>query len=713
MVDFYPQPFAQLCERAFLELEQNGQIFDLPRRSFYRGDPTLDTSVVFQGKAAGTPLGPASGPQSQLVPNIVLSWLAGSRIIELKTVQIMDTLEIPRPCIDAKTIGYNVEWSQELRVEQSLHEYVAGSMLVEILQDANVLEQEDQQQSSGFQLDLSLGYDLAGISSEKICKFLHDIRNAQQIVDELRMQLPPRLARYKDFEFRTNLLHNITLSTFHGCPADEIESIVRFLLFEQGIHMTIKMNPSLYGHERTKHLLHDVMGYTEIKLNEVAFERDIQWDMAVQMVRDLKRDATAADMQLAVKFSNTLEVVNPGGMFEEEIMYLSGEPLHVITSSLASAWREVVPEVPISFSAGVDQKNFADLVACDYKPVTTCTDLLRPGGYARLPKYMARLEKQMKKLEVDCVPDYILAYAGLGRQAAEIALAELRAGDGPDDATLDMLESGLLHAADSPGGLRRFVDARDDQPFLQTLYARAVELAGIANTPRVVEQTQADKRYRHEKTKKEPRKIDSTLTLFDCITCDKCIPVCPNDANFTYELGPMSVSYSNYRWDGNQLEPIEGGTFELEQSRQIANFADYCNECGNCDIFCPEHGGPYIEKPSIFSSQTSYDAHTTHEGFFVQRKGAVDTIIGRLGGREFKLTLEAQRGTFDDGQLELDYDLSSGTPTRCTPRADCPTGHVVDMRRFHQLRALLSGLLKPDLVHYVNIPYLEWGAAAD
>ncbi len=53
---------------------------------------------------------------TSLLQNIVLSWLAGSRIIELKTVQILDELKIPRPCIDATNVGYNVEWSQELKL---------------------------------------------------------------------------------------------------------------------------------------------------------------------------------------------------------------------------------------------------------------------------------------------------------------------------------------------------------------------------------------------------------------------------------------------------------------------------------------------------------------------------------------------------------------------------------------------------------------------
>ena len=112
MAELFPHPFAALVTRIFRELEECGSIFDLPARKFYLGAPGLDLSCRFHGELASTPLGPAAGPQSQLAQNIVLSYLGGGRIMELKTVQIMDELEIPRPCIDMQTIGYNVEWSQ-------------------------------------------------------------------------------------------------------------------------------------------------------------------------------------------------------------------------------------------------------------------------------------------------------------------------------------------------------------------------------------------------------------------------------------------------------------------------------------------------------------------------------------------------------------------------------------------------------------------------
>ncbi len=45
-----------------------------------------------------------------------------------------------------------------------------------------------------------------------------------------------------------------------------------------------------------------------------------------------------------------------------------------------------------------------------------------------------------------------------------------------------------------------------------------------------------DPRYGRERNATAPRKIGRHLQLFDCITCDICVPVCPNDANFTYRI---------------------------------------------------------------------------------------------------------------------------------------------------------------------------------
>ena len=115
MPELRPAPLTDLLRRAYYEPKTQGTLFDLPLREFYRPDLSLDTSVKFHGLPAATPLGPAAGPHDQLAQNVALAWLGGSRIIELKTVQIMDELVINRPCIDVTNVGFNIEWSQELQ----------------------------------------------------------------------------------------------------------------------------------------------------------------------------------------------------------------------------------------------------------------------------------------------------------------------------------------------------------------------------------------------------------------------------------------------------------------------------------------------------------------------------------------------------------------------------------------------------------------------
>ena len=56
---------------------------------------------------------------------------------------------------------------------------------------------------------------------------------------------------------------------------------------------------------------------------------------------------------------------------------------------------ELDGSVPISFCGGADAWNFADLVSDGMAPVTVCTDLLKPGGYARLSQYLENLGAAM------------------------------------------------------------------------------------------------------------------------------------------------------------------------------------------------------------------------------------------------------------------------------------------------------------------------------
>jgi putative selenate reductase len=127
-----PLPFEKLLRWALAELRENRSIFGIPRELFYEPKPEPFSTEIF-GEALATPIGPSAGPHTQLSQNIVSAWLCGGRFIELKTVQILDDLTIPRPCIDAADEGYNVEWSQELRLHQSAREYIHAWALIHVL----------------------------------------------------------------------------------------------------------------------------------------------------------------------------------------------------------------------------------------------------------------------------------------------------------------------------------------------------------------------------------------------------------------------------------------------------------------------------------------------------------------------------------------------------------------------------------------------------
>ena len=641
MSELVPIPLPLLLRRAFFEHRQEGKIFDLPAAKFFRAFPDLDLSVEFHGHRAATPLGPAAGPHGQLAQNIALSWLAGSRIIELKTVQILDELKIPRPCIDAANVGYNVEWSQELKLEQSLREYVKAAMLLEILQASGLLGEGIPRETA---FDMSVGYNLEGIRSPRVRSWIASMQNAAAVIDGLRADLAGEWGRYRDLPYPACVSDTISLSTFHGCPAGEIEGIVEFLLGEMGCHVCIKLNPTLLGRERVAHLLHDVLGYREIQLHPPAFENDLQFDEALHLIPRLRDFAQRHGRSLSLKFTNTLVVKNHKGVFADELMYMSGAPLHVLAMNLVEEFRGRFPQpIPISFSGGIDAHNFAVAVAMNFVPVTTCTDLLRPGGYARLSRYLRNLGQEMRRIGAGSIPDFVLNFRGQ---------AEAAGGD--------------------------------------------VHKAGLLNTPILAADATADPRYSQEQNRGVPRKIGSKLWMYDCINCDKCIPVCPNDANFAYETAPVTIEYDNFVLQPGSLRRIPGGVLRVMKAHQLANYADACNECGNCDIFCPEEGGPFAVKPRFFSTLESYRTAGA-EGFFLDWNGG-PALHGTFAGQAYSLVLEDGRARFIQPGASVEIRLSDDEPLSWQVGKE----FLLDMLPYLKLKLLVLSISDPRRVHFAN-----------
>ncbi len=397
-----PMSFEQLVDWVLQEKKKRGTVFG--QHHAYRADGTHNRTMF--GRTLETPIGPAAGPHTQMTQNIVAAYYAGSRFFELKTVQIMDGEElaacINRPCIKADDEGYNCEWSTELTVPQAMEEYIKAWFLLKVI--AREFGLGDM---NGFQFNVSVGYDLAGIQSPKVDTFLNSMKHAEDT--EIFKHCKAYLLEHVDwFEHVTTedieqippeICNSVTLSTLHGCPPQEIERIAMYLLTEKGFHTFVKCNPTLLGYEFARKTM-DEMGYDYIQFGDFHFKDDLQYEDAVPMLTRLMNTAKERNLEFGVKITNTFPVDVKQNELPSEEMYMSGKSLYPLSISLAAKLaKEFDGRLRISYSGGADYYNIERIVDAGIWPVTVATTLLKPGGYQRLTQMAKLLDKENAPFE--------------------------------------------------------------------------------------------------------------------------------------------------------------------------------------------------------------------------------------------------------------------------------------------------------------------------
>lgn len=389
------QSFKTLMRMIQREYAKNRSIFGIHESLFHR--PTGDVSyrrADLYGQPLATPIGPAAGPHTQMAQNIVCAWLSGCRFIELKTVQVMDELEIPRPCIDMEDEGYNVEWSQELLLEESADEYIKAWVLIHLLPRLLGFGEEE----SGTIFNMSVGYNLEGIKSPTMQRFMDRLQDGTDEIAVIRQTLADDFPEYADIEIPGRITNNVSLSTMHGCPPDEIERIAAYLLRERGLHTAVKLNPTLLGKARVHEILHDHCGYIGIQVPDATFAHDLPYERALDLIRSLQATARDCGLDFGVKLSNTLPTVNHRDALPGEEMYMSGRALYPLTVNIfRDLMHEFNGDLKVSFSGGADALNVTDLLACGCDTVTSVTDVLKPGGYSRYLQYLENITAEMTR----------------------------------------------------------------------------------------------------------------------------------------------------------------------------------------------------------------------------------------------------------------------------------------------------------------------------
>ena len=187
------------------------------------------------------------------------------------------------------------------------------------------------------------------------------------------------------------------------------------------------MNPTLLGQDELRYLLNEKLGY-EITIPDEAFEHDLKYPEALVMIKSLSKLAEENGVEFGLKLTNTLESLNSTNWLpeKEKMVYTSGRALHPLTINLAKKLQtDFHGELDISFSAGVDAFNVSDTLACNLKPITVCSDLLKPGGYLRLIQYLDELQKHFIQVNAKSIDEFISKRSNSKKNINEAGLKNL------------------------------------------------------------------------------------------------------------------------------------------------------------------------------------------------------------------------------------------------------------------------------------------------
>ena len=527
--------FERLIDLTIEDYYTKGKIFEIEEKDFYKGET---------GSAL---IGAAAGPHTQLAQNILASYLTGSRYFEMKTVQIIDGKDmqamIPRPCIDVKNVGYNVEWSTELTVEEATAEYIKASILLQVFGiELGLSDVKD------FTINASMGYNLEGIKSKKISDFIDNLKEAKDTdtFKECIEILKANIHKFKKFKLEdidgitSKIADSFSLSTMHGCKPEEILAIGTHLLDNKKVSLYIKCNSTLLGFDNVREVL-DNLGYDDIVLKKEDFDNDLQYDTAVDIISKLIKLGEENGVTFGVKLTNTLPVYNSRNVLPGEAMYLSGKPLYPIAIGVANMLATTFEgNLHISFSGGIDKHNIIKVLETGINPITFSTILLKLRGYMNTNS----IAKEAGTLDVT---------------TGKINLEKLRA---------------------------------------------------------LAEEAKQDKNH---KNKGDGRVLEDTLTAFDCFKgkCGICVDICPNRAN-------MKVTDENFT-----------------SAYQILHVENRCNECGNCQTFCPKGGAPFFKKVTLYADLEEYNdsknpgfAKVGETKFQVRTEDGKEYIYDRESGQE-------------------------------------------------------------------------------
>ncbi len=180
-----------------------------------------------------------------------------------------------------------------------------------------------------------------------------------------------------------------------------------------------------------------------------------------------------------------------------------------------------------------------------------------------------------------------------------------------------------------------------------------------------------------------------------CMLCDEvcniCTTVCPNFANFYYETKKEKLNLQKLVVEQGRYQIMNDAPFDIRQGIQILNIDNFCNECGNCDTFCPTQDVPYKSKPKVFLTRSPFDEASS--GYYLEDKGNHTRLLGKIAGKMSVLEEKKETFIFENENLKvslgkIDFNVLEAS---LKPGAE---DSVIYLKEAANMRVILQGMKK-------------------
>jgi putative selenate reductase len=156
---------------------------------------------------------------------------------------------------------------------------------------------------------------------------------------------------------------------------------------------------------------------------------------------------------------------------------------------------------------------------------------------------------------------------------------------------------------------------------------------------------------------KEQAIEEASRCLYCDDICDVCTTVCPNLALYPFDVETVRYQLEKFVLENNTVKVVDDKPFEVTQKHQILHLSNWCNQCGNCDTFCPSAGAPYKVKPHLHFDYNTF--LLADKPSYYYKSEEKNKIYFKANGKQESLTKNNDFYSYKTDDFEVKLDKKS------------------------------------------------------